>query len=665
MSDTVLIVDDSLTVRMDLAEAFEAAGFRTLPCATLAEARELMGRESPVVAVLDVVLPDGDGVSLLEEIRNTRPESSIAVLMLSSEAEVKDRIRGLKMGADEYVGKPYDSGYVVAKARELVQARRAYGPDTLSVPAKVLVIDDSVTFREVLRRALESAGYEVVVSGSGEEGLQIAAAGRIRGVVVDGVLPGVDGATVIRRLRLDGALRDVPCVLLSGSSDRAMELQALDAGADAFVRKDEGIERIVARLTVALRRGADAGTAAAKAATSALGPKKILAVDDSVTYLNELASVLRGERYDVVLAHSGEEALELLAVQRVDCILLDLLMPGIGGEEACRRVKGAPFMRDIPLIVMTTLDEARRDDRDSLGAGAADYIQKSSEFEVLKARVRAQLRRKQFEDENRRIREELLQKELEVQEAKAARELNETKAALIEELERKNDELEAFSYSVSHDLRAPLRGIDGFSQALLEDCADKLDAVGLDHLRRIRANTERMATLIEELLKLSRVGRSELSRERINVSALARSVIDDLRKQEPGRHVDFFVQDGLYADASGPLLKIALENLLGNAWKFTARTPAARVELTTSDLAGAVVYRVRDNGAGFDMSYTEKLFRPFQRLHHQTEFPGTGIGLATVQRIVERHGGRIWADGAVGEGATFSFTLSKRSVTPR
>ncbi len=233
--------------------------------------------------------------------------------------------------------------------------------------------------------------------------------------------------------------------------------------------------------------------------------------------------MLREEGYDVVLAHSGEEALELLAVQPVDCILLDLMMPGIGGNETCRRIKGAPGMRDIPLIMLTALED-REAMIEGLGAGADDYIAKSSDFEVLRARLRSQIRRRQFEDEHRHLREQLLRSEIEAAEARAARELAETRAALVAELERKNAELEAFSYSVSHDLRAPLRAIDGFSQALLEDYSEKLDATGQDYLRRVRAAAQRMGVLIDDLLELSRVGRSELRRERTDLSTLARSV---------------------------------------------------------------------------------------------------------------------------------------------
>jgi signal transduction histidine kinase len=357
-----------------------------------------------------------------------------------------------------------------------------------------------------------------------------------------------------------------------------------------------------------------------------------------------------------VLARSGEQALELLAVERVDCILLDLLMPGIGGTETCRRIKAAPVVRDIPLIMLTALDD-RAAMIEGLGVGADDYIQKSSEFEVLKARVRAQIRRKQFEDENRRIREELLQKELEAQESKAARELSETRAALVEELERKNRELEAFSYSVSHDLRAPLRGIDGYSQALLEDYAEALDARGKGYLKSVRAGAQRMAELIDDMLALSRVSRAELRRAPVDLTAEAALIAEELRRGEPERRVEIVVQDGLHADADVRLMKIVLENLLRNAWKFTRNATEARIELTRSDVEGAAVFQVRDNGAGFDMEYVDKLFRPFRRLHSEAEFPGTGIGLATVQRVIDRHGGRVWAEGAVGSGARFFFTL--------
>jgi PAS domain S-box-containing protein len=225
------------------------------------------------------------------------------------------------------------------------------------------------------------------------------------------------------------------------------------------------------------------------------------------------------------------------------------------------------------------------------------------------------------------------------------------------ELSAANRELEAFSYSVSHDLRAPLRSIDGFSLALLDDCSDKLDEKGKQYLHRVRSATQRMGALIDDLLDLARVTRAEIQLQRVDLSSLSRSILSDLKQSQPERHCELSVQEGLEGVADRQLIRIALENLLGNAWKFTAKRPSAHIEVGQTHCDGALAYFVRDNGAGFDGSYAERLFRPFQRLHDNSDFPGTGVGLATVRRIIDRHGGRIWAAGAPECGATFYFTL--------
>ncbi len=226
------------------------------------------------------------------------------------------------------------------------------------------------------------------------------------------------------------------------------------------------------------------------------------------------------------------------------------------------------------------------------------------------------------------------------------------------ELEGANRELEAFSYSVSHDLRAPLRSIEGFSRILLEDYADKLDEEGEDYLGRVRAASKHMDTLIEDLLDLSRVSRGPLRREVIDLSAMARGIIQKLARSQPGRKVRFVADEGVVAFGDASLLAVALENLLGNAWKFTQKEKEATIEFgAVSQVGGGVAYYVRDDGAGFNPRYADKLFGAFQRLHSPEEFEGTGIGLATVARIVHRHGGRVWAEGAEGEGASFFFTL--------
>jgi signal transduction histidine kinase len=241
-----------------------------------------------------------------------------------------------------------------------------------------------------------------------------------------------------------------------------------------------------------------------------------------------------------------------------------------------------------------------------------------------------------------------------------AAELERRVAERTAELAAINSELEAFAYSVSHDLRAPLRGIDGFSQALLEDYADKLDAVGQDYLRRVQAASQHMGQLIDDLLKLSRVTRAEAYHEPVELSALAQMVATDLQQQEPERQVEFVIAEGLIAKGDARLLRVVLENLLGNAWKFTAKNPRARIEFGSARNNGNLAYFVRDDGVGFNMAYANKLFGAFQRLHSATEFEGTGIGLASVQRIIHRHGGRVWAEGEVEKGATFYFTLAAK-----
>jgi two-component system NtrC family sensor kinase len=653
MTAAILVVEDSLTVRMDLLEILEAAGLSAQACDTMAAARQALARSRFALVILDVLLPDGDGIELLLEIRAMPSAANTPVLLLSTEAEIRDRIRGLTTGADEYVGKPYDPVYLVARVRELSR-----GACDIAGPAAptILLIDDSATFREALKEALEAADFHVLAAATGEDGLRIAADRRPTAIIVDGMLPGIDGATVIRRARLDAVLRRLPCLLLTGSEDRGAEVLALESGADAYVHKEMGVPVILARLHAMLRSAATPGPAPAVAAL--FGPKKILAVDDSETYLRELAGALRADGYELVLARSGEEALALLAVQRVDCLLLDLIMPGIGGLETCRRVRNTPAMRDIPIILLTVLDDSAAT-IEGLAAGADDYVAKSIDFGLLRARIFAQIRRKQFEDENRLAREQLVRTEFAANEARAARQLAEIRAALVEELEWKNQELESFSYSVAHDLRAPLRGVDGFSRVLQEDYRDRLDAQGQRYLDLLRDAAQHMSRLIDGLLTLSRAAQTEFRREPVDMTLIAETVGTGLREANPERQVALDVARGMLATGDDRLLTVLFENLLGNAWKFTGRTDMARIAVGVMDEG---VFFVRDNGAGFDMASAPKLFGVFQRLHSEREFEGTGVGLATAQRVVRRHGGKIWADGAVGLGATFYFTLRKAAA---
>ena len=240
--------------------------------------------------------------------------------------------------------------------------------------------------------------------------------------------------------------------------------------------------------------------------------------------------------------------------------------------------------------------------------------------------------------------------------------INELNASLVHhsaQLEDVNKDLEAFSYSVSHDLRAPLRSINGFSKILLEDYSAKLDDKGREYFQRIMTSSQLMAQLIEDILNLSRLSRAEIHKDKVNLSELANEVVMELKRQQPDRHVEFDIEPGLEAYGDRHLLKLVFDNLLGNAFKFTGKVDLGKIKFGATTYNGELVYYIKDNGAGFDMAYADKLFKPFQRLHSQSEFPGTGIGLASVQNIIRRHGGKVWVEGQKNNGATFYFTLKQ------
>jgi len=660
----VLIVDDSLTVRMDLSEAFEAAGFSTLLASTVAEARKIL-EQAPVSAViLDVILPDEDGIELLREIRAAQSSEAPFVLLLSTEADVRDRIRGIRVGADDYVGKPYDTSYVIARVRELLRARKP-----IDAPAQqtILIIDDSATFRAELGAALEAAKYAVVMATDGEEGLRIADNIRPTAILVDSVMPGIDGGTVIRRIRLDAALRATPCVLLTASEDRGAELRALEAGADAFVRKED-LELVLARVSAVLRSTSLDPVLAA----SLLGPKRILAIDDSSTYLHELLAVLRGEGYDVVPARSGEEGIEMLATQPFDCILLDLIMPGIDGIDTCRRIKASPLHRDIPLIMLTAA-ENRKAMIEALGSGADDFISKSSELEVLKARVRAQLRRKQFEDEHRTVREKLLRSQIEAAEARAARELAETRAKLVEALEQKNQEL-TLAYSdlqtaqsqlvqsaklaslgelvagVAHEINNPLAFVISHLGTVRRSAA-KVDEVirsslsydlvvvwqrAIDRLGEMDVGLQRMRDLVLKLRTFSRLDEGE--RKVVSIRECVESLLTILAHRFKDRiEIETRYGEPDSIECYPGLLTQAIMNLVSNA--IDAIVGRGKITISTGMQGELYRIAVADTGTGIPEAVRSKILDPFFTTKPVGQ--GTGLGLSITYSIVRKHSGRI------------------------
>jgi two-component system sensor histidine kinase/response regulator len=404
----------------------------------------------------------------------------------------------------------------------------------------------------------------------------------------------------------------------------------------------------------------------------------VLIVEDSQTQAAQLQYILERHGFPVSVAANGREALTVLAGKETALVISDIIMPEMDGFELCRRIKASEETRYIPVILLTSLSDPQ-DVIKGLACGADNFITKPYDEDYLLARIGQMQKGRSHErsadnpgemevqfagekysitSDRRRILDFLLstyetaiRKNHEL--SRARDELN----ASNDQLETTVKELEAFSYTVSHDLRSPLTNIHGCCQVLLGMWSDRLDGDCLGFIRTIYGEAQRMNQLIATLLSFSRVASGELTPSVVNLSEMANAIAGGLRRSQPERRVTFLIADGITVNGDARLLMVVMENLLGNAWKYTGKKETPVIEFGTIEVAGLPACFVRDDGAGFDMTKADKLFVAFQRLHDRTEFTGFGIGLATVQRIIKRHGGRIWAEGEPGRGATFYFTL--------
>jgi signal transduction histidine kinase len=413
----------------------------------------------------------------------------------------------------------------------------------------------------------------------------------------------------------------------------------------------------------------------------------VLIVDDKPENLYLLHTLLGAKGYDVSEAVNGKQALERARQAPPDLIISDILMPVMDGFALCRAWKRDGRLKSIPFVFYTATYTEPKDKEFALNLGADLFLVKPQETQVFLREIEkvlavegrqnqpaARLAEADEEDFHRQYNVRLVHKledKLEEIEQKnralAAKEralckanarLEERVVRRTQELEAVNKELEAFNYSVSHDLRAPLRHVDGFSQALKDEYANQLGEQGQDYLRRISKAVGHMAELIDGMLDLSRLNHGELVRGIVDLSALAETAVAKLQETKSAREIEVRIQPGVVVEGDRRLLSIVLDNLLNNAWKFTAKTTQPRIEFGTIERDGKTVCYVMDNGAGFDMNYADKLFGAFQRLHLAQEFPGIGIGLASVARSINRHGGRVWAEAEIDKGATFYFNLS-------
>ncbi len=696
MTANVLIVEDSLTVRMDLAETFSRSGFSAFPCATAREARELMQKRGIDVILLDVLLPDADGVEVLRGWR--REGNNTPVLMLSSEAAIGERMRACGVSAEEFVSKPYDSVNLISVVRRILRRREGLPDDLVAgqEPA-VLVIDDSLTYRQELSAALSASGFNPIMAASGEDGLRILEVMRPAAVLVDGILPGISGTAVVRRIRLDAALRNVPCLLLTATQGVEAELEALDSGADGFVLKDGDVEVVLARLHALLRATDPATTKAAE--NRAVIAKRILTVDDSLTYRRELASFFRRGVRRVGSRHRRRGPVTAGSPGSRLCVT----RPGdarVGGRETCKRLKEASQLRSVPVVVLTGV-EGRNSLLDGLAVGADDFIQKSAEFEVLKARVRAQIRRRQIEDETRQVQEQLLRSELRTAEAVAARKLAETKAALVDQLERKNEELGQLAHvrevlaekfrvanqeleraygqrqetqaqliqsaklaslgelvaGVAHEINNPLSftishletarrclgGLEKTVVAQLSTTEGQQWDKASERLREMSLGLDRIRDLILKLRTFSRLDEGE--RKNVFLRECIDSVLVILKHRCGNTVITVDCTIG-ELDCYPSLLNQALMNLVANA--LDAVGEHGRVSIRARDNGSHYTISIADNGPGIPAEHRERVLEPF--FTTKPVGSGTSLGLSMTYAIVRKHNGSLEINDAQGGG---------------
>jgi signal transduction histidine kinase len=400
-----------------------------------------------------------------------------------------------------------------------------------------------------------------------------------------------------------------------------------------------------------------------------IAPVKILLVDDQPENLLSASAVLESLGQEVIRAESGREALRHLLDHDFAVIVLDVMMPEMDGFETAALIRQRDRSRLTPIIFLTAL--GRSDDHMLRGynLGAVDYMTKPFVPEILRSKVSVfvELHRKSvllahqsalIESRNEELQRAIHRSQQAEEEIKA---LNRHLERQLDEMNQVNRELEAFSYSVSHDLRGPLNRMAGFSKALMEFHSQALNEEGKIFLQRIENSAKRMCELVEDLLNFSRLTRVEMQIEPHDLSAMVAGLAAELQARDPQRVADFDITPGIAVSCDPILMRAAIMNLLENSWKFTRKHATAKIEFGETDGPTGPVYFLRDDGAGFDMRDAARLFSPFQRLHKSSDFEGTGIGLATVERIIRRHGGRIWAEGEIERGATFYFTLPRET----
>jgi len=555
---------------------------------------------------------------------------------------------------------------------------------------QILIVDDNPTNMKLATDVLEGAGCRVLAAMDAEQAQTLLASTTPDLILMDLALPGMDGLTLTRKLKANERFERVPIVALTASAMKGDDLKALSAGCQGYITKPIDTRRFVRQVFAFLPTHLQVGEESEKPASAEDASISLLVVDDSTRNRKLLRAGLENAGHIVLEAANGREALQVLDRERVDAVISDILMPMMDGFRLCREIRrcGRPYAT-LPFILYTATYNSPSDRHLAETVGADDYLLKPAPMQVIlqavreaQRKVRAQGARPSPTDEIdvleqynaalvRKLEERNAQLQQSLTDQQAAHqhilELNQYLEMRVEQrtaaLDAANKELESFSYSVAHDLRAPLRHISGFADMVREIAGNQLNEECRGFIDKIMGAAKRMDQLIMDLLAFARTARTELAVCETDLESVLDEALQAVHNEIRGRDIQWKREPLPKVRGDPALLRQVFINLISNAIKYTRPRPLAVIEIGyRPGRAHEIVLFVRDNGVGFDMRFAGNLFGVFQRLHGASEFEGTGIGLANVQRIVARHGGRVWAESAVDRGATFYFTLPPASA---
>jgi two-component system NtrC family sensor kinase len=556
----------------------------------------------------------------------------------------------------------------------------------------IMMVEDSENQVVVHRHVLEQQGWKVVWANSAEQALELLSSGSAENspdlIIIDYQLSGIRGDELCRHLKLNINTQCIPTLMLNVEDGDESHCYGLESGADDYLPEHIDDDMLVVKTKSLLQKSGESQLLFG-VGSSLFRHSRILAIDDNPTYLKFLDENFKEDGIRIDKTTSGKEALKKIKKNKYDCLLVDLVMPGVDGIEICQKVLDMRRSSEAPMVLMLTAHESKEDMTRALAAGADDFVGKSSHISIIKARMSALLRRKFIQEDNQRIFEQLKLKELEVERSRIEKAAAETKAVLAEkllntveqleeeieerkrmelkiknyfrELERSNKELESFAYVASHDLQEPLRAISSFLQLVEKRYKDKLDDKGRDFIHRAVNGAQRMQEMINDLLTYSRITTRGKSFELHSLEKILDRVLTNLSPtiERKNAVVTRDPLPELTCDESQ--IHRLFQNLISNAIKFCNRSQPD-IHISAKEQKDHWLLSVKDNGIGIDPAHQDTIFKIFQRLHGKGKYPGTGIGLAICQKIIDRHEGKIWVESKPGKGSTFFFTLKTQMV---